>query len=133
MNNTLKQLQEKRKYPQEMLLMAGCPGCGLETNRQFVENIIDEITTIAYNAGYDAGWQTVGGTGSYMYNAGKADMLDTVGSVLKVVAIDSQKDCDGEDEVYCNWYKCPSCKNPYVRNRDNYCSDCGCKFEWSGE
>ena len=55
------------------------------------------------------------------------------GLYTNVVAIDSQKDCDGEDEVYCNWYKCPSCKNTYVRNRDNYCSDCGCKFEWSGE
>lgn len=42
---------KKRKYPQEMLLMNGCPQCGLETNRNFVENIIDEITTLAFEAG----------------------------------------------------------------------------------
>lgn len=48
---TLKDIQEKRKYPQEMLLMSGCPSCGLETNRVFVENIIDEITTLAFQGG----------------------------------------------------------------------------------
>lgn len=52
--------------------------------------------------------------------------------VLAVVAIDRQKDFYDKDEIYCNWYKCPSCEDTYVRSGDNYCSNCGCKFEWSG-
>lgn len=52
--------------------------------------------------------------------------------VLTVVAIDRQKDFYDIDEIYCNWYKCPSCEDTYVRSGDNYCSNCGCKFEWSG-
>lgn len=39
--------QEKRKYPQEMLLMGGCPNCGQEINRKFVEDVIDEIIDLA--------------------------------------------------------------------------------------
>lgn len=33
----------KRRYSQEMLLMTGCPNCGQEINREFVEMVIDEI------------------------------------------------------------------------------------------
>jgi len=49
------------------------------------------------------------------------------------VAIDREKDFDDRDEIYCNWYICPSCKSSDVENNDNYCSNCGCKFVWSGD
>lgn len=52
--------------------------------------------------------------------------------LLVVVAIDRKKDFYDKDEIYCNWYKCPSCEDTYVRSGDNFCSNCGCKFEWSG-
>lgn len=48
-----------------------------------------------------------------------------------VITIDRQKDFYVKDEVHCNWYKCPSCEDTYVKGGDNYCSNCGCKFEWS--
>jgi len=38
---------QNRKYPQEMLLMGGCPNCGQEVNREFLEKTIDEIAGIA--------------------------------------------------------------------------------------
>lgn len=38
---------KKREYPQEMLLMGGCPNCGEEVNREFVEKTIDEIVGLA--------------------------------------------------------------------------------------
>jgi hypothetical protein len=53
-------------------------------------------------------------------------------SMLETVAIDRQKDYVCKDEIYCNWYECPSCKSDYVRSGDNFCSNCGCKFKWSG-
>ena len=53
--------------------------------------------------------------------------------LLAVVAIDRDKDFDDRDEIYCNWYICPSCKSKEVRSGDNYCSNCGCKFVWSGD
>lgn len=53
--------------------------------------------------------------------------------LLAVVAIDAQKNCTGKDELYANWYDCPNCDNGNVLYHDNYCSKCGCKFEWSGD
>lgn len=38
---------KNREYPQEMLLMGGCPNCGEEVNRDFVEKTIDEIIDLA--------------------------------------------------------------------------------------
>lgn len=53
-------------------------------------------------------------------------------NVLCVVKIDGQKHGTGKDEIYCNWYICPKCDNVNVMFGDNYCSKCGCKFEWTG-
>lgn len=58
--------------------------------------------------------------------------MKTTKPLPKTVAIDRQKDYVCKDEIYCNWYECPSCKSDYVRSGDNFCSNCGCKFEWSG-
>jgi hypothetical protein len=53
--------------------------------------------------------------------------------MLALVAIDRIKDFDDKDEIYCNWYKYPSCESKSVINNDNYCSNCGCRFEWFGD
>jgi ribosomal protein L37AE/L43A len=62
----------------------------------------------------------------------KTKTANSIKPVLAVVAIDRVKDFCDEEEVYGDWYKCPSCKNEFVKSVDNYCSNCGCKFEWSG-
>ena len=49
---------------------------------------------------------------------------------MEEVTIDRKKDYYCTDEVYCPWYTCPSCENTYVMPESNYCSECGCKFEW---
>ena len=54
-------------------------------------------------------------------------------TVLAVVAIDAQKNFTCKEELYANWYYCPNCDNNNVLYHDNYCSKCGCKFEWSGD
>ncbi len=46
------------------------------------------------------------------------------------VTIDKNLDFAVTDEVYCNWYTCPSCGNGFVMPESNYCSECGCKFKW---
>ena len=33
--------------------------------------------------------------------------------------------CLGEEEAYCNWYKCPKCGNSWVHGHAKYCSKCG--------
>lgn len=47
-----------------------------------------------------------------------------------VVVINKRKDHDCKDELYCDWFKCPSCGDTYIRNNDKYCSNCGSKFKW---
>ena len=49
------------------------------------------------------------------------------------VAIDRQKAYFDTAQVYCYWYQCPSCGDDNIRSGNNYCPNCGCKFEWSGE
>lgn len=49
----------------------------------------------------------------------------------KIIKIDKVKDFFEKEELYCEFYKCPSCEDTYVRIEDNYCSNCGCKFEWN--
>lgn len=51
---------------------------------------------------------------------------------VNIVPIDAQKDYFAKDEVWCDWYDCPKCKSCNVMFEDNYCSNCGCKFNWTG-
>ena len=50
--------------------------------------------------------------------------------MTKKVIIDIKKDSIGRDEVYCEWYRCPSCKDEEVRWLQKYCSNCGKRFVW---
>lgn len=34
------------------------------------------------------------------------------------------------DEMCCNWYICPNCKNDDVAEGFSYCPDCGEKINW---
>ena len=49
----------------------------------------------------------------------------------EAVPISSKADFVHVDEICGNWYKCPSCKDTYIMREDNYCGNCGGKFEWS--
>lgn len=46
-------------------------------------------------------------------------------------AIVTKNDYLGEDEVFCDWYQCPHCKNEYIANGDNFCSNCGIALRWA--
>jgi hypothetical protein len=48
----------------------------------------------------------------------------------KNVVIDIKTDLIGKDEVYCDWYRCPNCKDEEVRILDKFCSNCGNRFDW---
>ena len=44
-------------------------------------------------------------------------------------------DSEGEDELYCEWFKCPACKDESanINKGYNYCPDCGVKLIWKLE
>lgn len=48
---------------------------------------------------------------------------------MKEVII-TQKDSDGYDEIYCEWFVCPECKNGRIRPTTQFCSNCGVKLKW---
>jgi len=38
---------------------------------------------------------------------------------------------DGYEELWVEFYKCPSCENSVLLYGNNYCSACGTKLDWS--
>jgi len=44
-----------------------------------------------------------------------------------------KKDFDCREEVFCDLYFCPNCKNDYVGKFAKYCSNCGVKLKWDKE
>ena len=50
--------------------------------------------------------------------------------MTKNVVIDIKTDSIGKDEIYCEWFRCPSCKDEEVRELQKYCSNCGSRFVW---
>ncbi len=47
-----------------------------------------------------------------------------------LIGMDAKKNFLDTDELYTDWYYCPECDNTYVRLNDNFCSNCGCRFQW---
>lgn len=44
----------------------------------------------------------------------------------------TKKQSTGKDEMYCEWFSCPSCKKKFVIQTEwNYCPNCGIKLEFS--
>lgn len=37
----------------------------------------------------------------------------------------------GKDEVYTEWFYCPYCNDDYIREKSNYCPNCGKKLHWN--
>ena len=54
--------------------------------------------------------------------------LDLAEAKLK---ISSNADFYHLDEIYGKWYRCPSCLDINIMREDNYCRNCGAKFEWA--
>ena len=42
----------------------------------------------------------------------------------------TQKDSDGFDEIYAEWFVCPKCKND-IKAKAKFCSNCGIKLKWA--
>ena len=42
----------------------------------------------------------------------------------------SEKNNIGKDEIYCNWYKCPKCRDVMIISSSRYCTNCGIKLIW---
>lgn len=42
----------------------------------------------------------------------------------------TNKDFDGKDEIFVDFYKCPECKDDMVIEDSNYCQECGVKLKW---
>lgn len=36
---------------------------------------------------------------------------------------------EGEDEIYCDWYKCLKCGDSMITNGSKYCPNCGRKIK----
>lgn len=45
------------------------------------------------------------------------------------VVISKSLDSLGRDEVYCDWYRCPNCKNETTNDEFVYCHNCGIKIK----
>ncbi len=45
----------------------------------------------------------------------------------------SEVDNTGKDEVWCDWYKCPNCKDTGIISGQNFCGECGGKLKWKKE
>jgi len=39
----------------------------------------------------------------------------------------------GEDEIYCEWFRCLNCSDEMITNESNYCPNCGLKIEKEAE
>lgn len=48
-----------------------------------------------------------------------------------IVNINKEKHYFAKDELYTDWYKCPSCGNTYVFFKNRFCSNCGAQFKWT--
>lgn len=44
-----------------------------------------------------------------------------------------EKDNQGTDEAYCDWYKCPACGDTFITRESKYCGECGIKLVWVDE
>ena len=42
----------------------------------------------------------------------------------------SEKNNIGRDEIYCNWYRCPKCRDVMITSSSRYCTNCGIKLIW---
>jgi hypothetical protein len=38
----------------------------------------------------------------------------------------------GVDEIFCDWYRCPKCKEESITRSSKFCPDCGVKLQWEG-
>jgi hypothetical protein len=47
------------------------------------------------------------------------------------VVINKMKHWYDKDELYCDWYQCPSCGDRSVRYKNNFCAHCGAQFKWT--
>ena len=36
-----------------------------------------------------------------------------------------EKDNQGKDEAWCEWYKCPKCGDTMITHKQKYCGECG--------
>jgi threonine synthase len=48
-------MNTQKRYVEESLLMGGCPECGAEVNREFVEDTIDRIVARAKKEAFEEG------------------------------------------------------------------------------
>jgi uncharacterized paraquat-inducible protein A len=62
---------------------------------------------------------------------GKSEAAEKIEQLLRATIQMSEDNFYSRDEIYCKWYKCPSCKDTYVTKRDNYCGNCGVKLNWT--
>ena len=47
------------------------------------------------------------------------------------VNIDKEKHYFAKDELYTDWYECPSCGNTLIFFKNTFCSNCGVRFNWT--
>jgi rRNA maturation endonuclease Nob1 len=36
----------------------------------------------------------------------------------------------GKDELWCDWYVCPNCKDSMILKDQKFCGECGGKLKW---
>ena len=48
-------MNTQKRYAEELLLMGGCPTCGADVNREFVEDTIDRIVARAKKEAFEEG------------------------------------------------------------------------------
>ena len=64
---------------------------------------------------------------------GLMSSADEAGKKGEVAGVEiSEKDYSDCDEIYDDWYKCPSCKKTCITRDFLYCPCCGIKLKWVG-
>jgi len=100
-------------------------------NRDEIKAKLKEITEFCYSDGAVL-FDTNICTPEEFDRIGSSGILDTLARVLSsdpVTISNDMKNSDG-DEMWCEWYTCPACKNDDVLPGVNFCDNCGIKLEW---
>lgn len=42
----------------------------------------------------------------------------------------SEKDNQGKEEWWCDWYRCPNCNKSNIAGNFKFCPMCGVKLNW---
>ena len=116
-NNSEKALRDCVEYCRQQNGMDECKNCGLD------DAMITEALSQAYKQGKIEA--TVEETAQY-----KEDMKKAKEEARREEVKIGEKDNQGKDEAWCEWYKCSKCACTMITYEQKYCGECGSSLIW---